>query len=839
MQDRLHASLVRLFNEQDLVFWYNPDQNQNRREAFEDFALDGVEKVEITNNEFGLKHRILRRGPKQRFLIYKEGPEPPLADNWLLDLQLASAVFVADVVAICCAELGLPKQQETVVREHSEFFNNKDRVEALGKRISDQRCDTPTRLRLALLAVCVRAEGGLDTVIEGLLGKLAEDCDAAIKGVLRLIDRCGLTEFFWQQVEQDYGYASPEPNVEDFALTLFQSCYHRTLGKDGALNAEATHLFNRWKNNVSSRGAFKALAQRYQGPLGIGVDVEAREVRALRDADHFEEIDRRIIRALVQAAAAQTVSPTEVRDTVRARRNSPWYPTYKDIYQAISLATQFQQALAEADLTLTSPEDGVRRYVESWYRLDQLYRKFIYHYQKSDPAQLLGALFERVENHYTSNYLLSVNDAWQDQIAGLAQWTVPGFARQVDFYRNQAADFRRRNQKVAVIVSDALRYEVGDQACRAIRKEDRFEADLKPMISILPSSTQFGMAALLPNKDLTLLADGSLSSFGLPTQGTQGREKILGLGRNEDRAKALNAKTFLDLSSDEGKALFRDHDILYLYHNRIDSIGDKRDTEEQVAQAVEDAVDDLIKLVRKLTSANFSNILITADHGFLYQHRALGESDFSLADPTGSEILDKTRRFILGRNLGEPAGMKKFSCADLGLAGDFDVLLANSINRLRVKGAGSRFVHGGASLQEIIVPVIQVSKRRETDVSQVDVQIIVSGKSLISSGQITVTLYQNQPVSEKQQPRTVRAGIYAADGTLISDEHELTFDYSSDNSRERERPVTFLLSRQAEAFNNQEVFLRLQEQVGKTSHYQNYASHCFQLHRVFATDLDF
>jgi len=74
--------------------------------------------------------------------------------------------------------------------------------------------------------------------------------------------------------------------------------------------------------------------------------------------------------------------------------------------------------------------------------------------------------------------------------------------------------------------------------------------------------------------------------------------------------------------------------------------------------------------------------------------------------------------------------MKKFSSAQLGLAGDLDVLIPNSINRLRVKGAGSRFVHGGASLQEIVIPVLRVGKQREADIKQVEVQIIVSGRSL-------------------------------------------------------------------------------------------------------------
>jgi len=244
------------------------------------------------------------------------------------------------------------------------------------------------------------------------------------------------------------------------------------------------------------------------------------------------------------------------------------------------------------------------------------------------------------------------------------------------------------------------------------------------------------------------------------------------------------------------------------------------------------------KLVRKLTTANFSNILITADHGFVYQHRALDETDYSVAKPTGGEILDTNRRFVLGRKLNETGGMKKFRPDELGLKGDIEVLIPNSINRLRKKGAGSRFVHGGATLQEVVIPVVRVGKRRETDVKKVDVQIVVTGKSNISTGQIAVILYQTQPVSEKQQQRNVLAGIYTSDGKLISDEQQLAFDYTSQNARERELPIKFLLSREADRFNHQDVYLKLRERIGNTSHYDDYSSHPFQLRRGISTDFD-
>lgn len=835
MSDRIAASLRQLFEDRRIVFWYDADRDM--RAEFEAVDLPGVTKLEIANNEFGVKYRILRQEPKGKFLLFKDGPEPEMTDNWLLDLQLASAVFKADQAAIWLAELGLPLQFENVVRGHIEFFRAKARVEALKRLMPTSSSDTQTQMRIRMLAVCAGAEGGLDTVIEALLGELAADKDDA----LRLIERSELTDFLWKQVGQAYGYKPDEPDFEDFAIALFQSAYSRVLGEDGALNAEALLVFRRWKNNRHWAEAFEILSARYQDLLKIPADLQKRDFRTLVGVDHFEEIDRQIIREIVRAMSAQSVSAPEVLNWVRERRQSHWYPTYADIYQAIGYATEFQQALAETNLGMTSPAEGVQRYVTSWYRLDQLYRKFIYHMQKSGQASLLADLYASVENRYTNSFVLALNDAWQDQIAGLGEWKIPGFASQANFYQEQAAEYRRKDQKVAVIISDALRFEVGEECLRRIRALDRFDAELKPMISSLPSYTQLGMAALLPHSALALAEDGSgdVISDGENTKGLAAREKLLAAGRKGDSAKALKSEDVMNMRTDDGKALFRDHHIVYVYHNRIDAIGDKLQTEDKLPEAAEDAIEDLTKLVRKLTSANFSNIIITADHGFLYQHRALDESDFAIADPQGAEILFRNRRFVIGRGLTPTSGMKHFGAAGLGLSGGLDVLIPNSINRMRVKGAGSRFVHGGASLQEVVIPVIRVGKQRETDVGQVDVQIFVTGRSLISSGQTAVTLYQTQPVSEKMRPRELLAGIYATDGTLISDEYTLIFDFRSENAREREMPRKFLLSREADRFNNQDVILKLRERVGKTSHYQDYATHRFQLRRGMTTDFDF
>jgi hypothetical protein len=85
----------------------------------------------------------------------------------------------------------------------------------------------------------------------------------------------------------------------------------------------------------------------------------------------------------------------------------------------------------------------------------------------------------------------------------------------------------------------------------------------------------------------------------------------------------------------------------------------------------------------------------------------------------------------------------------------------------------------------------------------------------------------------------LRAGIYCETGELISDSHELVFDLSSENPRERELQIRFVLSRKADEVNGQEVILRLEEKHIGTSHYKEYKSLRYKMRRSFTSDFDF
>jgi uncharacterized protein (TIGR02687 family) len=834
MQDRIALGLASQFEKHRIVFWY--DAERDFRDAFEAVSLLDVEKVEIANNEFGLKHRILRQQPKQKFLLYRHGPEPEALENWLLDVQLAHGMFRTDQTALWLSELGLGIAFADLMKAHEEFFRAAKRVDHVKRLMKPD--DTKSALRLKMLAVCANADPNFDAIVENLLEDLANGKDDR----LRLITRFGLAEFLWEQMGRHYGYRRQEPGLKDFAIELFKSCYAAGVGADARLSTEAVVFFRRWKNSRTAAEAFETLSEEYADVLGIGSDLEERDFRTLIELDYFREIDREIIRNLVGELSGQTIAYADVIGWIRQRRQSHWYGEFKTLYQALGYAAEFLQAMAQVDLGMDSLADGVRRYSQSWFRIDQLYRQFVVNMQQSAQPSLLGGLTEKIENLYVNNYLLKLNDAWQVHVDRAERWEAPPYPRQREFYATQVSPFRRKDLKLCVIISDAMRFEIGEELLGRIRSLDRYDAKLAPMLSSLPSYTQLGMASLLPNKEIRIADNdtGVVLVDGLSSQGLANRQKVLeASGRPGDRMQAIKSEEFMDMRGDDARALLRENDVVYIYHNRIDAMGDKTVSEERVFEAVEDTLDELIKLIKKLTAANASNLLLTADHGFIYQHRPIEESDFSSAEVAGETVLFRDRRFVLGKGLQPHAGLRIFDAAALGLEGDVEVAIPKSINRLRLKGSGSRYVHGGASLQEVVIPVLTVNKKRQSDLSAVEVDIVGSSNKTITSSQMSVLFYQSSPVTEKAQPRRLRAGIFSSSGELISDSHDLLFDFRSENPREREMPVRFLLSKKADDFNGQEVTLRLEEQHAGTSHYKDYRSMRYVLRRSFTSDFDF
>ena len=126
--------LTEKFEQSRIVCWR--DKKSELHDEFAALNLPGVEKIEVRNNEFSILYRVLRAEPDTRFLIFTAGEEPPLEENWLLNLELTYDVFYADQDSLWLSELGLSYEYSQLTVDHSGFFVTQKRRAALKKILS-------------------------------------------------------------------------------------------------------------------------------------------------------------------------------------------------------------------------------------------------------------------------------------------------------------------------------------------------------------------------------------------------------------------------------------------------------------------------------------------------------------------------------------------------------------------------------------------------------------------------------------------------------------------------------------------------------------------------------
>lgn len=329
----------------------------------------------------------------------------------------------------------------------------------------------------------------------------------------------------------------------------------------------------------------------------------------------------------------------------------------------------------------------------------------------SKGADILRQLDDEVESIYTNWYLYELGLAWDRHLANeklLEKWQIPGVPHQYDFYEKEVRTrlSLKQTKRVFVIISDALRFEIANELGAIINNEKRFKAEVSTQLGVLPSYTQLGMAALLPHKALSYQPEQGTAVYvdGISSQGLENRNSIL----QKVGGMAVSSKELMSWSNQEGRDKVRDVEVVYIYHDTIDAIGDKAATEEKTFEACRSAIEELKDLVgRVINRLNGSRVVITADHGFLFQQKALVAADKTSLKTKPAGAIEAKKRYIVGNNLPSDEACWKGSINDTahgssGSSYQAEFLLPKAAQRFHFVG-GAKFVHGGAMLQEVCV----------------------------------------------------------------------------------------------------------------------------------------
>ena len=369
-----------------------------------------------------------------------------------------------------------------------------------------------------------------------------------------------------------------------------------------------------------------------------------------------------------------------------------------NIFNTLDLLNKFEEKFASS---YENFEDIINNYKDnSWWKIDLLYRKIQEQYFEFDEFIML--IFKKLDTLYHCIYLRNINE----EVSNVMEKKID-YNFKIDIQNNFWTKFVAPNSKqTAILIIDALRYEMGMELFGLI--EDKINKSIIPMISTVPTITEFGMAALLPNggaklnigydKDGFKIFDGN---FNIPLNNKQDRIKYF-LNQAGTLGLVKNLNELVDEPNSSLRKMFEGKSRILIYSNEIDEAGHIEDSSIQLFPIL---INRINVAINKLLDIGIERILITADHGFLLTS---GLEDWMKIDiKKDMDCIAKKRRFIISKNKIEGNYITKGSYS-VNHNGNLYFNFTRGINVFSAVG-GSKFLHGGVSIQELLIPVIEIN----------------------------------------------------------------------------------------------------------------------------------
>lgn len=837
-----------------LTYW--PDEPGTYREAISSIDVPGVTIVDATGVELATKRRVLVDEPGSRFVVYRAGEEPEPTEDLIYDLRLRAARFSCSEEGVWAQECGVPAELAAALVDHAAFFNSRERMLALKE--SDLPKTTMEELELALCAAALGIrEGTVRDVARVMARRLVAELSRGRDEGLRAVTAAGLADALWRTLRDELGYRVPEgsaPSPQDLAFRLVEGTLGELVDDEWQMApAEASRVVGGLAANARTHEAYEWLCREHGAAALSLVPDAARSHDALSAVEHVPQADEWMLTRLAKDACDGTLDRKAAEEIAARRAGAPCAAAYADHYASLVALARLDDALrryqAEAPASTTMAE-LMGGYASSWHEADRRYRELRLRYGRISQGrfgQALTPAVDAAEARYDS-FLSDCAARWQERLLERGAWPTPGLPSQADFFRDHVA--RRAPEaeaghRVGVVVSDALRYECAADlaerltASRTRGIAGRTRTSVEARAGMVPSYTQLGMAALLPAGAMEIdPATALVSKGGQPTAGIKARQALI--AASVPGSVAFQAD---ELPTDLAQAVV-DAPVVWVYHNVIDRVGDKQGTERRTFQAVEDALAEVEALVARLLQAGCGCVLVTSDHGFLYQDRELAPKDFADVDGLsllkGAEGVDseRTRRFVVADVLPRSPLLIEYTSSELSLAGGHLVCVPRGAMRLRLSGSGARFVHGGVSPQECVVPVVTVEQVRSKSQAKAHPSAVSAfpvGRPVITGPSVMLDVYQEEPVGELVAPATVRVGAYAKDGRLLSPS-EVTLELSSSSASSDDRKVRVRVDLTDDVDSVGTAVLRVSARVGSSNAFKPAWERDYQVNRAFGMD---
>lgn len=812
------------FYKRRIIFWY--DEDGEFRERLDEVALNNAKLVVLTGtNNFAVKKLLSVDDTMNNYLVYcpfvYEKPE----DDWLLDIKMYSEEFRADLISIWMDEMGIPSTpvMRKQVKDYRKFFKAKVRRDKIANQ--NKVPSVPAQLHMAVMGVL----GGIKDVTPAAIIKevLKVGMDTDTNDLYQEFVNYGADKAFWSMVNQGSGYVSEQPDIAMLATHILLTATTRTMrleylaGLDDFISsphqAFCFDFVSDWLH-AEDREQLIEIAKSVEDELKLPQRFMKLEVSDLVDTEVFPCLDEVILIKLMTEIGDHIIDVDVIKRTVEKRRTCVNYELFKDYYEGILQVANMQAFYKDHSTGFHSAEAKKvwKEYTYEYYKMDTYYRLFHKSYGESlkaynsDLHDLFRSVMEKVEGLYKNWFLGQLGGNWQTVCSEeLAKYgRILEVPQQADFYRNR---IENADSRVFVVISDALRYEVAASLAEQLRRETQADVKLQDVQGIFPTITKFGMAALLPHKELEVELHGEVLKVMADGVSTDAGYRDRILKAEKPNSVAVKYEDLVNAKRADRSAMVKGMDVVYIYHDTIDEASHTSDT--MVFPACDDAIQEL-KNLTKIICNDFgaTHILFTADHGFLYTYSPLTEDD--KIDKTGfvNRIVEYGRRYAIMMKDSDPDYLQKVQF--LGGTSEYDAFAPKENVRIKMNGSGLNFVHGGISLQEMVVPVIDYHflrnqykqyqrNQKKYDTKPVEVSLL-SATHKVSNMIFSLNFYQKEPVGDNREAATYQLYFTDSNGKQISDISKIIADKTSDNGQERTFRCSFNLK--SLKYDNKEIY---------------------------------
>lgn len=755
-----------------IIFWFD-DKGEYEDEVAE-LCLDNATLHVLDGaNWLYTKWLLHEQDTEGKYLVYAPFSRPSDAENPLADLYYYSVPYYTDRISQMSQEIGIDNRFKEHMAQYGNFWKNKVRIEKF-KSLGIDHFNVEM-IDIGLIAVLTDVKiANFEEIVRQLL---LTDATEYIKA----LENNNLLERFWQLCNKYFGYDAENPNLDDLAACMVIT-YAASALKTSVPTVMKSYVLKKRNDvvvfvrnimdNVSYRKHYDELAEKIDKSLRftakisdeIKKDSGSIQLVDIFACDAFSGIDDILINWCLDKlndeildAQIDGMNIAQIADQ-RISKAFHYGEKYQNEYKAIKYAYLMMKSVSLMEYT-SDVAVLVQDYQKETYLIDSYYRWFYYAYDQIEENDRFSEARVRVENIYSNTYLQKLVPKWND---GLDDETVTsiGLIKQEDFFKHYLRAYDGKD-RVIVIISDALRYECAKELMSKLELDEKCDARMDAMIGVLPSVTSLGMASLLPHKELFVDAEMNVTVDGNSCADIVSRDKVLKI-QNENNI----AVSFDEIYKNRGRAkeLLQEKNVVYVYHNQVDARGDKQASENEVFRACEEAIKEIVELIHQLTGdVSATKYIITADHGFLYKRDKLQEFDKVSFRKEICEYSNK--RFLLTTEKVDEQGMLSRARAYLD---KLYVTTPIGADIFKVAGGGQNYVHGGSSIQEMLIPVVEVKTAKgKTKTDFVDV-ILTSVSRKVTNLITYFDFIQTEKVTEVMKARNVIAYFATESGEKIS-----------------------------------------------------------------------